>query len=115
MKPCPFCGSTQIYVTHTRYYDNDDTVCVFCNACKQYVVLEANEAEELNGRTKAAAVAAWNTRAERTCHDQFGGKAWCFKCDACGCTMPWKDSFNTRSIRTGLLNYCPSCGARVVV
>lgn len=50
---------------------------------------------------------------ERTCHDQFGGKAWCFKCDTCGCVMLWEEAFGNKVIMTGSLNYCPNCGARV--
>ena len=111
LKPCPFCGSTQIYVTHTRYYYNEDTVCVFCNSCKQHVILEDNEAEGLNDKTRERAIAAWNTRTERTCEMHRYRNAlglideW--QCSECGADV------------SGIAddtppNYCPNCGAKVV-
>lgn len=60
------------------------------------------------------AIEASNICAERTCHDKHGGDTWCFVCDACGCALPWTDSFNVRTVRGGSLNYCPNCGAKVV-
>ena len=77
--PCPFCGCTAIYVTHTNYYDPEDTVSIFCNGCKAHVTLEQNEAEGINEKTKAAAIEAWNTRAERIEVYPFGMKVYiCF-------------------------------------
>lgn len=109
--PCPFCGCTAIYVTHTHYYDDEDTVCVFCNGCKAHVILEQNEAEGINEKTKAEAIAAWNTRAERTCRQEERG--WGTEGDharvwlTCGhdCMVPTVQD---------LPNYCPNCGAKVV-
>ena len=56
----------------------------------------------------------WTYVLERTCRDEFNGKAWCFKCDICGRAMPWKDSFSSKTITDLPLHYCPSCGAKVV-
>lgn len=62
--------------------------------------------------TPEQAIAA--TLGSETCHDKNGGDAWCFSCDACGCVMPWRDSFSVRTIIGGSLNYCPNCGRKVV-
>ena len=61
--PCPFCGSSDLYVTFMKGY-LDDTAVVFCNTCKVSAVLEENEEQGSTDQTRAKAVAAWNTRAE---------------------------------------------------
>lgn len=104
LKPCPFCGSSVIYVTFTRYYDNEDTVCVFCNTCKQYTVLERNDAEGVNNETKAEAIEAWNTRAVLTCTKETAGEGethW-YRCSNC-----------KHAIDPGAY-FCSLCGAKVV-
>lgn len=110
LKPCPFCGCTAIYVTHTHYYDDEDTVCVFCNGCKSVVMLESNEAEGINDKTRAEAIEAWNTRSAGTCEvvvdhgkSPIDGKTIILhRCSACyGFMRP-------------IMNYCPNCGAKVV-
>lgn len=59
MMPCPFCGTPHPYVvTINGRYDN--TVGIFCNRCKQTVILEENEEEGDTGETIRRAVAAWN-------------------------------------------------------
>ena len=97
LKPCPFCGSSQIYETHTRYYNNEDTACVFCNACKTVVILEDNEGEGINDQTRKAAREAWNTRAGRTCTRDSAGN-----CSDCGAWIEYGE------------NFCYRCGAKVV-
>lgn len=64
LKPCPFCGCPDIYVTIDRGY-LDDSAVVFCNACKVIVKVEKNDQEGFNDKTAKIAVEAWNRRAER--------------------------------------------------
>lgn len=115
LKPCPFCGCTAIYVTHTNYYDTEDTVSIFCNGCKAHVTLEQNEAEGINEKTKSEAIEAWNTRVVRTCHitTDMNARGIDFpKCSLCGYGIPfYGDYANGKDYPA---NYCPNCGAKVV-
>lgn len=123
LKPCPFCGSPQIYVTHTRYYDNEDTVCMFCNTCKQVVFLENNEGEGINETTKAAAVEAWNNRAERNCELSRGTRGLVHvgtgHCSECGAEtvkdiVAKKKTARTNKLRT-LAHVCARKHGRIVL
>lgn len=76
------------YTTYQFGCENEDCPCSadrFSTAC-----------------TEEVAIAAWNTRAERTC------KVVSKPCDMweCECGMSWWHA--------GTPNYCPSCGRRVV-
>lgn len=69
LEPCPFCGSKDLYIVeHMIGRDasfmcaDDKTVGIFCNTCKQLVILEANEDEGRNLNTEQKAVVAWNRR-----------------------------------------------------
>lgn len=71
LKPCPFCGSSDLYIVeHMIGRDapfmcaDDNTVGIFCNTCKQTVTLEANEDEGRDSGTEQRAIAAWNRRAQ---------------------------------------------------
>lgn len=56
------------------------------------------------------AIAAWNTRAERTCRNTDDDcDAW-FECSECGL----HSKLEIMSGGYGIPNYCPNCGARVV-
>lgn len=61
LKPCPFCGSEDIYVTFEHGY-LDVSAVVFCNTCKVSAKLEDNDQEGFNDRTARMAVDAWNKR-----------------------------------------------------
>ena len=61
LKPCPFCGSKDIYVT-TQEGRIDSTATIFCNSCKTAVILEENEEEGFSEKTTAKAIEAWNRR-----------------------------------------------------
>lgn len=65
LKPCPFCGCPDLYLVTVDQRGNE-TVGIFCNNCKQTVILEANDWEGLNDKTEARAIAAWNQRAGDT-------------------------------------------------
>ena len=65
LKPCPFCGTpnTNLYfVTHDEPHGYE-TLGIFCNACKQTIILEENEWEGNDFITRAKAAEAWNRRA----------------------------------------------------
>lgn len=59
LKPCPFCGVPYPYIVRVPGR-MDDTVGIFCNSCKQTVVLEENEEEGLSATTIEKATKAWN-------------------------------------------------------
>jgi len=96
LKSCPFCGG------EAEIIQNDIGLFIGCfhedcpigPATSTYVDGYATEAE---------AVAAWNARAERTCHDTDAND-WHFVCSACGYEQNGYE----------LWNYCPNCGAKVV-
>ena len=130
LKPCPFCGCTAIYVTHTHYYDDEDTVCMFCNGCKSVVMLESNEAEGINDKTRAEAIEAWNTRAGGHCAfaqptDITNGCALLEE-RACECVAEYAESpidgktivlhrcSECHDLMRPTMRYCPNCGAKVV-
>ena len=97
LKPCPFCGGNGILQAIDFYPDYSDPPIwwVACETCGAHT-------DEYEGDTEAEAIAAWNTRAERTCHQNYFRAMGCFECSACGglATMPTR--------------YCPNCGAKVV-
>ena len=64
LKPCPFCGcgtGNLYFVTIEQH--GFDTVGIFCNGCKQTVILEENEWEGDNEQSRRKAIEAWNRRA----------------------------------------------------
>ena len=104
--PCPFCDGEARLLGGGIIDGIERGYTVECHDCHASTKrFGADNAQE--------AIEAWNTRHERTCHDEFNGKAWCFKCDTCGCVMLWEEAFGNKVIMSGSLNYCPSCGARV--
>lgn len=65
LKPCPFCGSTWLYIT-TEHGWLDDSTVIFCNSCKASVKLEENDQEGMTEETKRKAVEAWNKRVQES-------------------------------------------------
>lgn len=63
LKPCPFCGSTDIYPTFEEGCINDSAV-VFCNSCKVSVKVESNDQEGYTAETERRALEAWNKRVD---------------------------------------------------
>ncbi len=53
LKPCPFCGSSRIFVTTHSYEDKPDYYKAECNEC---------EAETGFKLSMAEAITAWNRR-----------------------------------------------------
>lgn len=64
LKPCPFCGSTNIYITY-EWGRNNDTSVIFCDECKVSVKLEENDNEGCRDETERKAAEAWNRRADK--------------------------------------------------
>lgn len=100
LKPCPFCGSGWLYETRRSGYC-DETPTMFCNSCKAVVTWEQVEEEGVNDETRTFVREHWNTRAERTCRNEWEIG---FLCSECGVAVSGLNS----------INYCPNCGARVV-
>ena len=96
LKPCPFCGGEAEYGLTMA---GEEAYCKKCHAAMPRLT------------TKAEAIAAWNSRAERTCKQEERG--WGTEGDharvwlTCGhdCMVPTVQD---------LPNYCPICGARTV-
>lgn len=101
LKPCPLCGGeAQAEIIQWGEVVNASIHCYRCG-----VGIHRNDQ---NGALDAA-VAAWNTRHERTCEDMETDPNW-FSCSKCGCTCNvdyWSDGL-------GNPNYCPRCGAKVL-
>ena len=95
--PCPFCGGeAELTGFEAPEY------WVWCPNCKASTDAHTG---------KQSAINAWNTRAERTCHDynasarEHGAYLFMWRCSNCG------ESYDTEMDK---LNYCPNCGAKVV-
>ena len=90
LKPCPFCGGSNLEVVDTPQGYFIDCSCGCFTG---------------DFETREAAIDAWNTRAERTCANMSSTPGQ-FTCSECHDTWvkPAVDIFN----------YCPSCGAKVV-
>lgn len=103
LKPCPFCGSTDIEVEGCVDY-------IVCRNCGCF-------GPDSKPYTFDAAIERWNTRAERTCtfSKRKDDKDPYPTCSACGYVTDWHEcvwyfdnSFEYEN------NYCPNCGAKVV-
>lgn len=104
LKPCPFCGGE----AHIKEV---------VSACETLYTAGCSDSECMGYETwllkptKEEAIAAWNRRAERTCHlidcppstcaRKEGWATWP-KCSECGEAVRRK------------ANYCSNCGAKVV-
>ena len=91
---CPFCGG-EAHTTETARYGRRYGVACLCGASMRFF------------DTEAEAIAAWNTRAERTCKREKHGRkmdgSWRMRCSECG-----------YGIGDKRWNFCPKCGAKVV-
>ena len=91
LKPCPFCGG------EAKVYEIDGVFYAGCFCCKTVPVI----AQTCPMTEREEAIAAWNTRAERTCKMKQDGAV--FGCSACHVL-----------VLSGKPRYCPNCGAKVV-
>lgn len=109
--PCPWCGKKP-ELAHYETFDNDEWAVACVGEC-----CEIQPATN-SYFTREQAIEAWNTRAERTCyvvkkirtlHSTFHGDVEVTeeKCSECGKYM---------EVGFGVIrNYCPNCGAKVVM
>ena len=101
--PCPFCGGEAELIDMTDALEAEYWVAHQCPS--------GASVETYSYETAKEAIAAWNTRAERTCKQEERG--WGTEGDharvwlTCGhdCMVPTVQD---------LPNYCPNCGARVI-
>ena len=104
--PCPFCGGEAEMCHVTQLWEPRDAYWVKCKNCRISGTHHTTEAE---------AIAAWNSRAERTCKWELEHSGTLYdkwRCSKCGylfveprCDQGYTDLEP---------NYCPSCGCKVV-
>lgn len=97
--PCPFCGGE---ASKRLFYKGKYRV--HCNVC------DAHSGDVCD--TEAEAIAAWNSRAERTCENVgYYIDSTRFKCSECGYNgwTKWAEDGEDK-----IPSYCPNCGAKVV-
>ena len=100
LKPCPFCGG-KAAIGHSASVYLD--IRVYCKRCGAETGMYTSEIKAAN---------AWNTRAERTCHnDSYRLDTSRFKCSECGKGGWWKDVADGQD---KVPSFCPNCGAKVV-
>lgn len=125
LRRCPFCGGEAKIRSYRTFIDDFHGI-----GTKFYVECgECSARRHLGERTEEEAIAAWNARAERTCHIRYHGGAvseggmeaedW-FYCDACGEEIPgwaqdaWAEYSDNDFEGTMPFRHCPNCGAKVV-
>lgn len=113
LRPCPFCGG-EAEISHVRDIcrDPQDWYWGKCHSC------------HISGShypTEAEAIAAWNTRAERTCHAELNESRTAVVCSECGSSdllRGWEEMHDwERTARISTFttyNYCPNCGRRCI-
>ena len=125
--PCPFCGSSDLYVTFMKGY-LDDTAVVFCNTCKVSAVLEENEEQGSTDQTRARAIEAWNTHSNYEVQAQNERAVELREAERI-CTMTYDEEWSGDELYPteaficsecggmtveGVPKFCPNCGAKVV-
>ena len=113
LKPCPFCGEA----ARLLEYPFGDIITCDNVRCPATVSISREHAFR-DHQEQNLLIEAWNTRAERTCHDSNNrSNAW--QCSECGATMLLMfDDFGEPTFSVDgvadVPHYCPNCGAKVV-
>lgn len=100
LKPCPFCGGEAETLTAESMHGGNlyGVMCVNC----------AGRSDVYD--TEAEAIAAWNTRAERTCKEFGSVRVW-QSCNVWSHELSCGHEVDT--LESEPPNYCPNCGAKV--
>ena len=102
--PCPFCGGKQTYRKHDGGVwlttTNHKRGCIMREALS-FVAFD----------TEAEAIAAWNSRAERTCKEFGSVRVW-QSCNVWSHELSCGHEVDT--LESEPPNYCPYCGCKVV-
>lgn len=102
LKPCPFCGGE---AEIERYTTKPYVACSECGCSMP----DRHQSE-------TEAIAAWNTRYEKTCKVNIGktvtgkGQTYVAICDSCGRLIGQCCDYGPPAIP----KYCPNCSARVI-
>ena len=111
---CPFCGGEAVLVEgeYGMYLTGYAIYCKGTCGAKLGVTGRLCEAYEWTPYfdTEAEAIAAWNSRAERTCECV----AEYAKSPIDGKTIVLHRCSSCNELMRPHMNYCPNCGARVV-
>lgn len=110
MLPCPFCGGE----ADVHYFAHDDSECtVMCSNPNCRASVSARSCGSMTTAYNRARK-LWNRRAERTCNvesshveQEIGDYSYLEVELSCGHAFTWDDGTPP--------DYCPDCGARVVV
>jgi len=105
--PCPFCGYEAL-VQPTYDIDTNERDGFFAWCSNYDCECKPQTRDYL---TEAEAIAAWNTRAERTCENNAPAYLD-FLCSECG-FVHYHSEANDTGEGNGW-NYCPNCGAKVI-
>lgn len=114
LKPCPFCGGeAKVYEMQYGVDGQYSVFGVFCvdDSNSELIGLSKYQHGHFidNFPTEAEAIAAWNTRAERTCKMNYSGGVPDFvSLDTWTCTECGSPIYNDCEP-----SYCEFCGARV--
>jgi Lar family restriction alleviation protein len=107
--PCPFCGGeAQMGINKESTVREYFVGCMNCH-------IRLYKIGYKRFYTEAEAIAAWNTRAERTC--RIEGRYGNQYCTCCGEMVGTWDSESELCVSSNMVelwNYCPNCGARRV-
>lgn len=105
LRECPFCGGEA-----KSWHTIDDFWCSGRAGCKNdgcYIH------PVTRGTDEDAAIRIWNTRAERTC-ENASMKSDQWLCSECGGNYDIANIDLDPDEDSGIPNYCPNCGAKVV-
>ena len=125
LKPCPFCGSTNlvgsldagICMDHEDCDAPDGVVAtLYCDECGCQIQAKVPLKDARRADANAKVFEKWNRRAERTCRVEcyppgYEDNLHYEVCSECGTILTASRPGDGHAARA---SYCPRCGARVV-